>query len=233
MFCSPPARVGIESGVACAQTRRSEPRAVATRRRKPRRATAGTATARAGRTTRRRTASRSPPCGTCCAGLATRSVVSTERAGVATCPPSNTIASGSALCVVVRGASFWGAFHQAVSWNGTAFFSISDSTVETWSSQQGAMDLQGGRVGVRGCVSLSLGFISLLVLWTNLVRVLSQARSGFSRRRRPGPSACGWAQGCHAPFASATTCSDRAWSTTCLRRAPSLQTICNRTAPYM
>ena len=135
--------------------------------------------------------------------------------------------------VVVRGASFWGAFHQAVSWNGTAFFSISDSTVETWSSQQGAMDLQGGRVGVRGCVSLSLGFISLLVFWTNLVRVLSQARSGFSRRRRPGPSACGWAQGCHAPFASATTCSDRAWSTTCRRRAPSLQTICNRTAPYM
>ena len=97
LFCSPPARVGIESGVACAQTRRSEPRAVATRRPKPRRATAGTATARAGRTTRRRTASRSPPCGTCCAGSATRSVVSTERAGVATCPPSNTIASGSAL----------------------------------------------------------------------------------------------------------------------------------------
>ena len=38
--------------------------------------------------------------------------------------------------VVVRGASFWGAFHQAVSWNGTTdtltdnFFSISDSTVE-------------------------------------------------------------------------------------------------------
>ena len=38
--------------------------------------------------------------------------------------------------VVVRGASFWGAFHQAVSWNGTsAFFSISDSTVENCAHQ--------------------------------------------------------------------------------------------------
>ena len=43
------------------------------------------------------------------------------------------IACGAACSanVVVRGASFWGAFHQAVSWNGTeSFFSISDSTVE-------------------------------------------------------------------------------------------------------
>lgn len=54
--------------------------------------------------------------------------------------------------VVVRGASFWGAFKQAVVWSGPGFFTISDSTVESWDPKgPAAIEASAGRIGIRGC----------------------------------------------------------------------------------
>jgi hypothetical protein len=53
--------------------------------------------------------------------------------------------------IVVRGASMWGAFEQAVVWGGPGFVTISDSTFEEWNPKKAAVDCTAGRVAVRGC----------------------------------------------------------------------------------
>ena len=73
------------------------------------------------------------------------------------CPNCTVSDGGGGTGLVVRGMSVWGAFKQAVQWNGSPLVAISDSTIEAWDAGLPAMEFTGGRVQVRGNTFGTLG----------------------------------------------------------------------------